>query len=134
MGKPAQVRRPSRKVGGDFCFVLLSSDLISSNAAPWQQEFSCSRSCSLHKKIHPTQVSPFSFSAIPKPVGLYPLNSLYAGKDASGNNENGVLSNVELSTGPNGKQGFRINTMPDCHTGRQTLRETDGRTNRQTDR
>ena len=43
------------------------------------------------------------FLAIPKPVGLYPLNKGFGAKDAGPNKENGVLSNVELSTGPDGK-------------------------------
>lgn len=43
------------------------------------------------------------FAAIPKPVGLYPLNKAFGGKDAGPNHENGVLSNVDLATGPNGK-------------------------------
>ena len=45
----------------------------------------------------------FSVLAIPKPVGLYPLNKAFGGKDAGPNNENGVISNVDLSTGPNGE-------------------------------
>ena len=43
------------------------------------------------------------FVAIPKPVGLYPLNKAFGAKDAGPNKENGMLSNVELSTGPDGK-------------------------------
>lgn len=43
------------------------------------------------------------FLAIPKPVGLYPLNKGFGAKDAGPNKENGVLSNVELSTGPDGR-------------------------------
>lgn len=43
------------------------------------------------------------FAAIPKPVGLYPLNKAFGGKDAGPNHENGVLSNVDLATGPDGK-------------------------------
>lgn len=38
--------------------------------------------------------------AIPKPVGLYPLNKAFGAKDAGPNHENGILSNVDLSTGP----------------------------------
>ncbi|XP_027047022.1 uncharacterized protein LOC113674731 isoform X3 [Pocillopora damicornis] len=40
--------------------------------------------------------------AIPKPVGLYPLNKAFGSKDAGPNHENGVLSNVELASGPDG--------------------------------
>ncbi|XP_022799604.1 uncharacterized protein LOC111337536 isoform X3 [Stylophora pistillata] len=40
--------------------------------------------------------------AIPKPVGLYPLNKEFGSKDAGPNHENGVLSNVELASGPDG--------------------------------
>ncbi|XP_068744169.1 uncharacterized protein [Montipora capricornis] len=43
--------------------------------------------------------------AIPKPVGLYPLNKAFGANDAGPNNENGVLSNVELSTGPDDDEG-----------------------------
>lgn len=43
------------------------------------------------------------FAAIPKPVGLYPLNKAFGAKDAGPNHENGVLSNVDLSTDPDGK-------------------------------
>ncbi|XP_078359625.1 uncharacterized protein LOC144644082 isoform X4 [Oculina patagonica] len=38
--------------------------------------------------------------AIPKPVGLYPLNKAFGAKDAGPSHENGVLSNVDLGTGP----------------------------------
>ncbi|EDO41679.1 predicted protein [Nematostella vectensis] len=43
--------------------------------------------------------------AIPKPVGLFPLTKSYAGKDASGNNDDSILSNVKLSDGPDGSPG-----------------------------
>ncbi|XP_074615208.1 uncharacterized protein LOC141874734 isoform X6 [Acropora palmata] len=38
--------------------------------------------------------------AIPKPVGLYPLNKGFGAKDAGPNGENGVTSNVDFATGP----------------------------------
>lgn len=41
--------------------------------------------------------------AIPKPVGLYPLNKAFGAKDAGPNGENGVTSNVDFATGPDGK-------------------------------
>ena len=43
------------------------------------------------------------FAAIPKPVGLYPLSKAFGANDAGPNHENGVLSNVDLSTGPDGR-------------------------------
>lgn len=46
------------------------------------------------------------FPAIPKPVGLYPLNKAFGSKDAGPNHENGVLSNVELASGPDGKSAL----------------------------
>ena len=43
------------------------------------------------------------FAAIPKPVGLYPLSKAFGANDAGPNHEDGVLSNVDLSTGPDGR-------------------------------
>lgn len=46
-------------------------------------------------------------AAIPKPVGLYPFTKFYKADDVSGNAENGVLKNVELGTGPDGRTADR---------------------------
>ena len=51
------------------------------------------------------------FAAIPKPVGLYPLNKAFGAKDAGPNHENGVLSNVDLAAGPDGKSILPIQFM-----------------------
>lgn len=46
--------------------------------------------------------------AIPKPVGLYPLNKAFGAKDAGPNGENGVTSNVDFATGPDGKDNVTV--------------------------
>ena len=46
--------------------------------------------------------------AIPKPVGLYPLNKAFGAKDAGPNGENGVTSNVDFATGPDGKVNVTV--------------------------
>jgi hypothetical protein len=42
------------------------------------------------------------YLALPKPVGLFPLDKTFGGKDVV-NQENVVLKNVHLTTGPDGK-------------------------------
>ena len=43
-----------------------------------------------------------TFLALPKPVGLFPLDKTFGGKDVV-NQENVVLQHVKLTTGPDGK-------------------------------
>ncbi|XP_067038773.1 uncharacterized protein [Acropora muricata] len=53
--------------------------------------------------------------AIPKPVGLYPLNKAFGAKDAGPNGENGVTSNVDFATGPDDDLGgaYKFNGVAD---------------------
>ena len=44
----------------------------------------------------------FCTLALPKPVGLFPLDKTFGGKDVV-NKEDGVLKHVQLTTGPDGK-------------------------------
>lgn len=44
----------------------------------------------------------FVLLALPKPVGLFPLDKTFGGKDVV-NQENVVLKHVQLTTGPDGK-------------------------------
>ena len=46
-----------------------------------------------------------TFLALPKPVGLFPLDKTFGGKDVV-NQENVVLKNVQLTTGPDGMDKF----------------------------
>ena len=45
------------------------------------------------------------FLALPKPVGLFPLDKTFGGKDVV-NQENVVLKNVQLTIGPDGMDKF----------------------------
>ena len=39
---------------------------------------------------------------------MYPLNKAFGAKDAGPNGENGVTSNVDLATGPDGKDNVTV--------------------------
>lgn len=47
-------------------------------------------------------INVFVLLALPKPVGLFPLDKTFGGKDVV-NQENVVLKHVQLTTGPDGK-------------------------------
>lgn len=55
----------------------------------------------------------FCILALPKPVGLFPLDKTFGGKDVV-NKENGLLKNVQLTNGPDGKIDQSCTSDHDC--------------------